>query len=508
MKESEHRPMKGGGILRRGRTIAAMFLSLVVCLVSCTPSTYYVAPNFKTQDGVAIPREGASYDILFTFLPDENAIPSPFKYRMALGSEPGEEMTWDGGVGRMLSFTVPENTSPQERTVRVEASVGDGQGNYGKWNTIFSGTQQGRAHADIPSISALDALSDMKVGWNLGNTLDASGEWIGLYTEGKPSDYETAWGQAVTTRALIHAFAEAGFGVIRVPVTWAEHLSSDGKVEEAWMARVREVVDYVMDEGLYCILNVHHDTGTEGWLRADMDNYQAIATKFSALWTQIAEEFRDYPHRLLFEGFNEILDEKGTWNAPSTGERGYEAVNRLNQVFVSTVRSTGGNNSDRNLVLCTYAAAYGKEVISAFAVPEDTAQGHLIAEVHSYAPFEFAFDLSQDTGWWAGKDKKVFDSAARATVVGDVNSIGSAFKEKGIPVIIGEYGAANKNNIDERCLQADCYVRTGAANSIVCIHWMGLVDGKDRAPDEAGKINWTEPKLRDAIISAARETWK
>ena len=174
--------------------------------------------------------------------------------------------------------------------------------------------------------SAGQAVLNMGAGWNLGNTLDSnSGDldnmWIEAYTSRTPKDYETAWGQPEATRALIHMFKEAGFGAIRVPVTWYPHMGtitlhnqnqwdpstwSGTEVDPAWMARVKEVVDYVIDEEMYCILNVHHDTGagSTAWLIASVDGFDAAKTRYQALWEQIANQFKDYGPKLLFESTN------------------------------------------------------------------------------------------------------------------------------------------------------------------------------------------------------------
>ena len=162
--------------------------------------------------------------------------------------------------------------------------------------------------------TAYQAVRNMKVGWNLGNTLDA-------HNGSRMTDVvqsETTWGQPVTKPELMQMMKEAGFGAIRVPVTWYPHMDNNNKVDAAWMKRVHEVVDYVLDAGMYCILNIHHDTGADGdghtsWLKADETVYAQQKGRFESLWRQIAEEFRDYDQRLLFESYNEMLDTYNSW---------------------------------------------------------------------------------------------------------------------------------------------------------------------------------------------------
>ena len=164
--------------------------------------------------------------------------------------------------------------------------------------------------------SASTAVANMGIGWNLGNTLDAndaSKTWT------TTEQHETCWGQPVTKPELLRMMKEAGFGAIRVPVTWYQEMDSNGKVNEAWMKRVKEVVDYVIDNGMYCIINVHHDTGDgTQWLHASMTTYNNVKSKYEYLWKQIATEFKDYDQKLIFESYNEMLDDKNNWNEPAS----------------------------------------------------------------------------------------------------------------------------------------------------------------------------------------------
>lgn len=361
--------------------------------------------------------------------------------------------------------------------------------------------------------NAATAVVNMGLGWNLGNTLESnSGDvdnmWIEAFSSRTPTDYETAWGQPVATRELIHMFREEGFNTIRVPVTWYPHMGtinvtvSDNRghwnmstwtgyaINSAWMARVKEVVGYVLDEGMYCVLNVHHDTGaaSTGWLRADAGLYNNYKERFVELWRQIATEFKDYGPRLVFESFNEMLDKNGTWNS-STAEA-HETINKYNADFVATVRATGGNNGYRNLILNTYAASAQPVVLQAFRLPDDTVSGHLMAEVHSYAPYRFAFDTDQP--------QTVFDANCEAEVIGIINGLNTYLVSKGIPVVLGEFGAdTSKRTETELAKQASCYVTTASKYNIPCLYWMGLSDGDDRKVPK-----WTKPKVKDALLKA------
>lgn len=352
--------------------------------------------------------------------------------------------------------------------------------------------------------NATEAVKHMGLGWNLGNTLDANGRQV----TGDPSnpaywgcqglESETYWGQGETTAALMTMMKEAGFGAIRVPVTWYNHMDKDGQVDKAWMKRVRAVVDYVVSNGLYCVLNVHHDTGADSngfasWIKADEANFATNQTRYEGLWRQIAEEFKDYDHHLLFEAYNEMLDVKSSWCFASFACPGqydakvaasaYKGLNSYAQSFVSTVRATGGNNATRNLVVNTYAAANGggtwnahlKDPLRELTLPQDEAKGHLIAEVHSYP------SINNN-----GKDRPLADIQKEVnTMFADLKTY--LTQQKGVPVIIGEWGTsgvdsgAGKTDYDVRrplMFQfVDHFIQQAKANDMATFFWMGLTDG-------------------------------
>ena len=347
--------------------------------------------------------------------------------------------------------------------------------------------------------TATEAVKNMGVGWNLGNTLEANSQTVTDVTQAgywgqQDLNSETCWGQYVTKPELLKMMKDAGFGAIRVPVTWYNHLDQDGKVNAAWMARVREVVDYVISQGMYCIINVHHDTGADSesfksWIKADEANYATNKTRFENLWKQIAEEFKDYDQKLLFEGYNEMLDKISSWCFASFASSGkydaaiarsaYNAINSYAQSFVSTVRATGGNNARRNLIVSTYAACCGsgtwnahlKDPLSNMKMP-DGESNHLIFEVHDYPNIENGL------------------AAAKAEVDDMISALNTHLIAKGAPVIIGEWGTSNvdkgdgKTDYDVRRSVmfdfVDYFVKQAKANNIATFYWMGLTDGAAR----------------------------
>ncbi|MBR4925629.1 MAG: glycoside hydrolase family 5 protein [Prevotella sp.] len=345
--------------------------------------------------------------------------------------------------------------------------------------------------------TATQAVQNMGVGWNLGNTLDANNQSVtnissASYWGQQGLDSETCWGQPTTTAALITMMKNAGFGAIRVPVTWYNHMDSNGNVNAAWMARVKEVVDYVIDAGLYCIINVHHDTGADSntskhWIHASTTSYNNNKTRYENLWRQIANEFKSYGDKLLFEGYNEMLDEYNSWCWPSrsynNAENGYtesiatasyNAINNYAQSFVNAVRGTGGNNVNRNLIVNTYAASSGgrwnthcNDPLTKLNKPSGE-NNHIIFEVHTYPNISNL-------------------NSAKTDVANMFTDINSYLKTKA-PVIIGEWGTSNvdngsdyANNRTNMINFLDYFVKKAKDNNIATFYWMGLTDGVNRS---------------------------
>ena len=310
--------------------------------------------------------------------------------------------------------------------------------------------------------TATNAVKNMGLGWNLGNTLDAnSGSAQGL-------ESETYWGQPVTKPELMKMMKEAGFSAIRVPVTWYNHMDANGKVDEAWMKRVHEIVDYVINQGLYCIVNVHHDTGDgKQWLHASTTIYNSNKAKFEYLWRQIATEFKDYDQKLLFEAYNEMLDDNNQWNEPKAQD-GYKAINSYANSFVTTVRNTGGNNQSRNLIVNTYSASSTPNAMKALELPENS--GHIIFQIHSYPNWQN-------------------ESNAKREIDNLVSNIKSNLLNRA-PVIIGEYATFTTwpSNIDYyntnrtvALYAMDYLIKQTKTAGIGTFYWMGLSDGSSRS---------------------------
>ena len=391
---------------------------------------------------------------------------------------------------------------------------------------LLMGTFQAEA-ADFETAS--EAVKNMGLGWNMGNTLEANNQSVTdvtnpAYWGQQGLDSESCWGQSVTKPELLKMMKDAGFGAIRVPVTWYNHMDKDGKVDAAWMARVHEVVDYVINQGLYCIINVHHDTGADSqdgkfksWLKADEANYAQNKDRYENLWRQIAEEFKDYGQLLLFESYNEMLDKLNSWCFASFASSGkydasvaasaYQAINSYAQSFVSTVRATGGNNVQRNLIVNTYGSCSGggdwnqhlKDPLKEMKYPDDPAgKGRIIFQVHSYPSLVNTDSKGNITG-----------NRPIASIKSEIDDMIKAWNEhlvsKGAPVILGEWGTSN---VDKDVTDYDArrelmfqfceyLVQKCKANDIGTFYWMGLTDGIARFFPA-----FSQPDLAKTILQA------
>ncbi len=338
----------------------------------------------------------------------------------------------------------------------------------------------------IADISSVDLVADMNIGWSLGNTLDAIGG-IGLGAE-------TAWGNPKTKQEMIDKVLDAGFNVIRIPVTWDGHFGGapEYKIHDIWLKRVKEVVDYAYSKGAYVILNTHH----EEWYIPDEANKEAHAKQIAILWTQIADYFKDYDERLIFEGLNEPR-KRGTPVEWSGDEEAREVINYWQQVFVDTVRATGGNNEFRHLMISGYAASSSKTNLAAIRLPEDE---KLIVSVHAYIPYNFAMNKT-GTADWSPADSRDIDNL--------MANLDELFISKGIPVIIGEFGAVNKTNEQERAEWATYYLTKAKEIGVPCVWWDNQcfdTNGENYGLLNRRTLEFKYPELLRAMMAVTNPT--
>lgn len=319
---------------------------------------------------------------------------------------------------------------------------------------------------DIPDNEAMAFLKKLGVGWNLGNTFDAIKQ--GWNANADEMTLETSWCGVMTTPEIFQLLKEAGYGVVRIPVSWHDHVSGpDHAISDRWMNRVQEVVDYALDAGLYVILNIHHD---EDQFLPTAAHYAESAHYIECVWKQIAARFRDYDDHLIMESMNEprVLYTDYEWvfdaNNPGCVEAA-DCLNKLNQLFVDTVRADGGCNADRYLMVPGYDAAPAGVLTDLFQLPADTADNRIIVSAHAYTPYNFALQEG-------GVSKfSLYGASQTSEIAQFMNGLYNKFIANGIPAIIGEFGARDKKNLQDRVDFTAWYTAAASARNLPCLWW-------------------------------------
>jgi len=314
--------------------------------------------------------------------------------------------------------------------------------------------------------TALEFVAGIKIGWNLGNTLDANADWLG--SNPSVSALEKAWVGIVTTQANIDALKTAGFNAIRIPVSWAKCTDDKYIIRKDWMDRVTEIVNYAVKNDMYIILNTHHDETVFKF--KDADKAKALDA-FKIIWGQIAVNFGNYNEKLIFEALNEprTPGSSGEWNGGTPEER--KNLNEYYQAFVDVVRTSGGNNDKRFLLINPYAASSGSAAMNALVLPEDSASKKIIVSFHSYSPYNFALNSNPVGTGGSVNTWSESVSSDKTDITNSMDAYKTKFIDKGIPVIIGEFGAMHKNNTDTRAAWAKFYVSEAKKRGIPCFWW-------------------------------------
>lgn len=358
-------------------------------------------------------------------------------------------------------------------------------------------------------VSAMQTVKDMTVGWNLGNTLDAIGNGS-LYSE-------TSWGQPKTTKEMIDGLANSGIKTIRIPTSWAKHMDKKTyTINPEWMKRVKEIVDWAIEDGMYVILNDHHDNfNNPAKMPACAGYYPNEKNKIESerfllnLWTQVAVAFNNgYDEHLIFETLNEprLCGTGHEWWFDQNAAECKEAANCLNeynQLILDAIRKTGGNNQKRYVSCPGLAASPDSALNPAFKLPEDDEKGKLILSVHMYTPYNFAM---------ASPGDKNFTSAHQADLGRYFSRLNASFVSKGIPVIIGEMGATNKDNIEERVKWFNYFLTQSRKYGMTSCLWdNGAWEIRNNDYNEKyGYYNrreqtWYFPEILNAMIESTKE---
>lgn len=326
--------------------------------------------------------------------------------------------------------------------------------------------------AEIPENDALDFVRSMQLGWCLGNTFDAVNCNVSDELQ-----YESAWCGAVTTKEMIQEIAAAGFRTIRIPVSWHNHVDEEYQISQAWMNRVQEVADWALEEDMYVIINIHHDNEV-GFLYPSYEHLEQSKQYVSTIWGQIAARFADYDERLVFETMNEPrqtgTDHEWWVNANSDiGKECLDAVNQLNQAAVDAIRgNAAGYNATRYIMAPGYCASPDFALADGYVLPEDSGstQNRILVSVHAYTPYNFALAGPTDTN--STDQFSVAEKNGTRDIDTFMKRLYDKFIAKGIGVVIGEFGARNKNdNLQARTEFAAYYVARARHYGMTACWW-------------------------------------
>lgn len=363
--------------------------------------------------------------------------------------------------------------------------------------TLITASSVNASAANIPMKSSTEIVDNMGLGWNLGNTLDASASWI---TSGNPLESEQAWGNPVTTKDMIQKVKEGGFKTIRIPVTWQYHIGAapEYNIETAWMDRVQEVVDYAISSGMYVILNTHHDSD---WIVPSYEKEAEVTDKVQKVWAQIADRFKDYDDHLILEPFNELREKGTSYEWIGGSDEGRDVVNHYIDAAVKTIRESGGNNDERSIMIQTYGASGSSNAIDSLKLPDTK---NIIAELHSYSPYHFAmncYDEWQVDKWGTEEDKQNLEN--------ELQYYYDSFVAKGIPLVMGEMGSTNKNNTHDRAALAKYYVKYAKERHIACVWWDNGANGvgaENFGLFDRNNLNWYFPEVHNALVNSYTNT--
>ena len=420
-----------------------------------------------------------------------------------------------GTVGTYpVKITVLENTTTTARTATLTVSSSDApsveiaisQAGIVVVESLYPSYNTNPIPADATgmSSSATEIASRMKLGWNIGNTLEAIGG-------------ETAWGNPKVTKALIDLVKAKGFNSVRIPCSWNQNMANPAtaEIKVEWLNRVKEVVQYCVDNNMYVIINIHWDGG---WLEENCTTAKKEVNnaKQKAFWEQIATHFRDFDEHLLFASANEP-------NVDNASEMA--VLKSYHQTFIDAVRSTGGKNATRTLVVQGPSTDIDKTYKLMKTLPTDTVENRMMAEVHFYGPWNFA-GLTKDESWgkmfyyWGAGNHSATDIDRNPTY-GEEAELDALFKsmktlyvDKGIPVILGEFGAIRRNNLSgddlELHLKSRAYynkyiVQQSKANGLIPFYWdEGSVSDKGFGIFNRSNNTVYDQRVLDALIEGMK----
>lgn len=407
-------------------------LFVIIALASCSSKEGEIAPVLDVSaDKADFEAEGGDVEITITSN-SEWSISNPASWL-----QPSQTTGSSGSTSVKLSTEANGTGSARASVLEVAASNGQVRRvNASQGSTIYPSYNTSPLPPDATGMSsnAVELAAKMKLGWNIGNTLEATGG-------------ENAWGNPNITKEYVEAVKKLGFNAIRIPCAWDQYADqATAKIGQEWMNRVKEVVGYCVDNDMYVMLNIHWDGG---WLEKNCtpEKKDSVNAKQKAYWEQIATAMRDFDEHLMFASANE----------PDVDNAEEMAVlYSYHQTFVNAVRATGGKNSYRVLVVQGPATNIEKSN-DLMNMPTDEVDGRMMAEVHYYTPSQFCILFDGDKSWgkmayyWGADNHSAIEPDRNATY-GEEDEVDASmalaktkFIDKGIPVILGEYGAYRRH---------------------------------------------------------------
>lgn len=329
-------------------------------------------------------------------------------------------------------------------------------------------------------LTSQQLVSNIRIGWNLGLALE---NYLTPEDTADANSAETLRGNPPATAKLFEELMDSGVNAVRLPITWQDHISEDGTIDEGWLNRVTQVANYAYDSGMYVILTMYHDGDEGSWLRGAEQDKDGTLKRYAAVWSQLAEKFGGYNERILFESMNEV-DFSGL-----SDEESYALLNEINQLFVDTIRNSGGNNPWRHLLIAGYNADIICSIDERFIMPEDPGE-RCILSVHYYIPVTFCVEGIQDN-WGSNTDQIWMESM--------INQLSANFTEKGIPAMITEYGTSGKD-VPSRVFFCEKLTRLCHDKGIAAFLW------DDGSEFDRKEFTWATPGLIEGLRRASGNT--
>ena len=344
--------------------------------------------------------------------------------------------------------------------------------------------------------TAMETIKDMGFGINLGNSFDCFSDIEEIKT---PDEQITFWGNAKPTKVMISNIKKIGFKTIRFPITWMHFIDDNGNVKSEWMSKVKEVVNWIIKNKIYCIINIHHDGDKGFWLSQGLK----VKDKYINIWSQIAEEFKNYNEYLIFESMNEVeyLD---------NDKYNYLELLSMTQAFVDTIRNSGGKNGDRLLIISGANGEIDYTCSSDYKLPIDPSN-KIAVSMHYYAPPQFCLELDDDPWTWVDENNitQIVQPMTTWGEEGDYNDMISNFEnirkffvDKGIPVVLGEIGIQTEQKKEKLSIREYLYSHFSMISELegimTCL-WDTSKEGSmkyyNRETDK-----WYDEKIRDNLL--------